>query len=71
LFLCGSWRVCVCLRPLSRVLLLTAHASNGYWVWHPRPSTAALAETRQHPLLATQTSTVATKTCLDYLHPHT
>jgi hypothetical protein len=26
LFLCGSWRVCVCLRPLSRVLLLTAHA---------------------------------------------
>jgi hypothetical protein len=31
----------------------------------------ALAETRQHTLLATQTSAVATKTCLDYLHLHT
>jgi hypothetical protein len=31
----------------------------------------ALAETRQHPLLATQTSTVPTTTCLGYLHPHT
>jgi hypothetical protein len=29
----------------------------------------ALAHALQHPLLATQTSTVATTTCLDYLHP--
>jgi hypothetical protein len=36
------------------------------------PSPLALAETLQHPLLATQTSTVAaTTTCLDYIHPHT
>jgi hypothetical protein len=31
----------------------------------------ALDKTRQHPLLATQTSVVATKTCLGYLHSHT
>jgi hypothetical protein len=31
-------------------------------------SALALAETRQHTLLATQTSTVVTTTCLDYLH---
>jgi hypothetical protein len=31
----------------------------------------ALTHTLQHPLLATQTSTVATKTCLGHLHPHT
>jgi hypothetical protein len=31
----------------------------------------ALTHTLQHPLLATQTSTVATMTCLDYLHSHT
>jgi hypothetical protein len=37
----------------------------------PRPS-LALDKTRQHvPLLATQTSAVATKTCLGYLHSHT
>jgi uncharacterized protein YbdZ (MbtH family) len=35
------------------------------------PSPLALAETRQHTLLATQTSTVATTACLDYLHSHT
>jgi hypothetical protein len=35
------------------------------------PSILALAETRQHTLLATQTSTVVTTTCLDYLHSHT
>jgi hypothetical protein len=29
------------------------------------------AHALQHPLLATQTSTVATTTCLDYLHSHT
>jgi uncharacterized protein YbdZ (MbtH family) len=33
-------------------------------------SPLALAETRQHTLLATQTSTAATTTCLDYLHSH-
>jgi hypothetical protein len=38
-------------------------------VWHPRPSLPD--HTRQHTLLATQTSTVVTTTCLDYLHPHT
>ena len=31
----------------------------------------ALTHALQHPLLATQTSTVATTTCLDYLHSHT
>jgi hypothetical protein len=31
----------------------------------------AFDKTRQHPLLATQTSTVVTTTCLDYLHLHT
>jgi hypothetical protein len=31
----------------------------------------ALTHALQHPLLATQTSTVTTTTCLDYLHPHT
>ena len=31
----------------------------------------ALTHTLQHPLLATQTSTVVTKTFLDYLHSHT
>ena len=35
------------------------------------PSILAVAETRQHTLLATQTSTVVTTTCLDYLHSHT
>jgi hypothetical protein len=35
------------------------------------PSPLALAEALQHTLLATQTSAVATTTCLDYLHPHT
>jgi hypothetical protein len=35
------------------------------------PSTLALDKTRQHTLLATQTSTVVTTTCLDYLHSHT
>jgi hypothetical protein len=35
------------------------------------PSPLALAETRQHPLLATRTSAVATTTCPDYLHSHT
>jgi hypothetical protein len=34
-------------------------------------SPLALDKTRQHTLLAIQTSTVATKTCLDYLHSHT
>ena len=34
--------------------------------------THAPSHALQHPLvLATQTSTVATTTCLDYLHPHT
>jgi uncharacterized protein YbdZ (MbtH family) len=37
----------------------------------PSPShLAALDKTRQHPLLATQTSAVLTTTCLDYLHSH-
>jgi hypothetical protein len=31
----------------------------------------ALTHTLQYPLLATQTSTVVTTTCLDYLHSHT
>jgi hypothetical protein len=31
----------------------------------------ALTYALQHPLLATQTSTVVTTACLDYLHPHT
>ena len=31
----------------------------------------ALTHALQHPLLATQTSTVATTTCLDYLRSHT
>jgi hypothetical protein len=31
----------------------------------------ALIHALQHPLLATQTSVVATTTCLDYLHSHT
>ena len=31
----------------------------------------ALTHTLQYPLLATQTSTVETTTCLDYLHSHT
>jgi hypothetical protein len=35
------------------------------------PPPLALAETLQHPLLATRTSAVATTTCPDYLHPHT
>jgi hypothetical protein len=34
------------------------------------PSPLALAEALQHPLPATRTSTVATMTCPDYLHPH-
>jgi hypothetical protein len=34
-------------------------------------SPLALDKTRQHTLLASQTSTVATTTCLDYLHPLT
>jgi hypothetical protein len=34
-------------------------------------SPLALDKTRQHTLRATQTSTVATTTCLDYLHSHT
>jgi hypothetical protein len=34
-------------------------------------SPLALAETLQHPLLATQTSAVATTKCPDYLHSHT
>jgi hypothetical protein len=47
----------------------SALTSNGYWVCHPRPSLPD--HTRQHTLLATQTSTVATTTCLGYLHSHT
>jgi hypothetical protein len=36
------------------------------------PSPLALPDhTRQHPLLATQTSTVVTMTCPDYLYLHT
>jgi hypothetical protein len=31
----------------------------------------AITHALQHPLLATQTSKVATTACLDYLHPHT
>jgi hypothetical protein len=31
----------------------------------------ALTHTLQYPLLSTQTSTVVTTTCLDYLHSHT
>jgi hypothetical protein len=31
----------------------------------------ALTHALQHPLLATQTSTAATTTCLDYLHSYT
>jgi hypothetical protein len=38
-------------------------------VWHPRPSLPDHA--RQHTLLATQASAVATAACLDYLHSHT
>jgi hypothetical protein len=34
------------------------------------PSPLALDKTRQHTLLATQTSAVVTTTCLDYLHSH-
>jgi hypothetical protein len=41
---------------------------NEYWVWHPRPS---LSTRHGNTLLATQTSAVAIKTCLDYLHSHT
>jgi hypothetical protein len=34
------------------------------------PLPLALAQVLQHPVLATQTSAVATTTCLDYLHLH-
>jgi hypothetical protein len=48
--------------------------SDPHWP-HSRAITAsirlALTHALQHPLLATQTSTVVTKTCLDYLHSHT
>jgi hypothetical protein len=47
-------------RPSTASPICSAPALNGYWVRHPR-SPLALDKTRQHPLLATQTSGVATK----------
>jgi hypothetical protein len=48
--------------------------SDPYWS-HSHAITAsirlALTHALQHPLLATQTSAVATTTCLGYLHSHT
>jgi hypothetical protein len=39
--------------------------------WPPFSIRLALTHALQYPLLATQTSTAVTTTCLDYLHPHT
>jgi hypothetical protein len=48
--------------------------SDPHWL-HSHANTAsirlALTHALQHPLLATHTSTVASTTGLDYLHPHT
>jgi hypothetical protein len=48
--------------------------SDPHWP-HSHTTTAsirlALTHTLQHPLLATQTSAVATTACIDYLHSHT
>jgi hypothetical protein len=64
---CISWRISSDGAHLHAHRSLRCTTSNGYWVWHPAPRSAP-DHTRQHPLLATQTSAVATTTCLDYLY---